>query len=287
MLHKKFVLSLVLLVLAKLSVFAQIATPQPSPAATIKQVVGLADVEIVYSRPSAKGRVVFGDLVSFDQVWRTGANAATTISFNEEMTIGGTKVPAGKYALFTIPNQTEWTVIINKNTALWGSDGYKQEEDVVRVKVKPTSLADAVETFTIGVSNLTQNGAFVDIVWEKTKISFPIEMDVDSKVMGQISKTMENPKLSLANTYRSAAKYYLDNNKDLNKALEWINESVKIRPDAYWIVRDKALIQAALKDYKGAIETAKLSIEVAKKAKNEDYVKNNEKSIEEWSKMKK
>jgi len=287
MLHKKFVLSLVLLVLAKLSVFAQIATPQPSPAATIKQVVGLADVEIVYSRPSAKGRVVFGDLVSFDQVWRTGANAATTISFNEEMTIGGTKVPAGKYALFTIPSKTEWTVIINKNTALWGSDGYKQEEDVVRVKVKPTSLADAVETFTIGVSNLTQNGAFVDIVWEKTKISFPIEMDVDSKVMGQISKTMENPKLSLANTYRSAAKYYLDNNKDLNKALEWINESVKIRPDAYWIVRDKALIQAALKDYKGAIETAKLSIEVAKKAKNEDYVKNNEKSIEEWSKMKK
>lgn len=268
-------------------VSAQITTPQPSPAATFTQRVGLVDVTVNYSRPSAKGRAIFGaDIVPFGAAWRTGANSATTLTFSGEVVINGVKIPAGKYAIYSIPNKEEWEVIINKNVNLGGNTaGYKAEEDVVRFKVKPTAT-EMTETFTIGFGNLTDNAANLEISWEKTKVSFPIMNEVDAIVMKQIETFAKNPQAALANNYSQAANYYLAQDKDLKKALEWIDEAIKINPTAYWNVRTKALIQAKMKDYKGAIETATLSKTKAAEAKNDDYVRMNEKSIAEWSKMK-
>ncbi len=268
-------------------VSAQITTPQPSPAATLTQRVGLVDVTVNYSRPSAKGRAIFGaDIVPFGAAWRTGANGATTLTFSGEVMINGVKIPAGKYAIYSIPNKDEWEIIINKNVNLGGSTaGYKAEEDVVRFKVKPTST-EMTETFTVGFSNLTDNSANFDISWEKTKVSFPIMNEVDAVVMKQIETFAKNPQAALAQNYSQAAAYYLAQDKDLKKALEWIEESIKINPTAFWNVRTKALIQAKMKDYKAAIETATLSKTKAAEAKNDDYVRMNEKSIAEWSKMK-
>lgn len=268
-------------------VSAQITTPQPSPAATITQRVGLVDVTVNYSRPSAKGRAIFGaDVVPFGAAWRTGANSATTLTFSGEVVINGAKIPAGKYALYAIPNKEEWEIVINKNVGLGGNTaGYKAEEDVVRFKVKSTST-EMTETFTIGFGNLTDNSANLEISWEKTKVSFPIMNEVDAVVMKQIETFAKNPQAALANNYAQAANYYFAQDKDLKKALEWIDEAIKINPTAYWNVRTKALIQAKMKDYKAAIETATLSKTKAAEAKNDDYVRMNEKSIAEWSKMK-
>jgi Protein of unknown function (DUF2911) len=264
--------------------FAQITTPAASPSSTLTQKVGLTDVTVNYSRPSAKGRVIFGDIVPFDALWRTGANAATKIKFSTPVTIGDKKVEAGEYSLLSIPGKAKWTIILNKNVNA-GTANYKQEEDAARLEVSPMT-ADATETFTINLANLTANTADLEIVWEKTKAAFKIVTDVDGAVTAQIDNFMKNPTSSLAGSYWASASYYLDNGKDMNKALEWANKSIEYNPSAFWVVRGKALIQAKLKDYKGAIETAKKSIEGAKAAKNDDYVRMNEKSIAEWEKMK-
>ncbi|SIT93858.1 DUF2911 domain-containing protein [Pontibacter indicus] len=264
-----------------------IAMPAASPLSTVTQEIGLTNVSVSYSRPSIKGRSVFGgDIVPFGKVWRTGANNSTTLKFSDEVTIQGKKVPAGEYALLTIPNQNEWTIILYKDTKLGGNvAAYKQENDQLRFTVKPQTNPRAVETFTINFANLKTNAADLEILWDKTIASFTIETEVDSKVMAQIQERVVNGKEVSPGLYAAAANYYADNNKDLKQALEWMKKANANDPK-FWNLHAQAKIQAKLKDYKGATKTAEQSIELAKKANNDDYVRMNEKAIAEWKKMK-
>lgn len=261
---------------------AQIDLPAPSPLGTVSQKVGFADVTITYSRPSAKDRVVFGDVVPMDKLWRTGANAATKIAFSKDVTIEGKPVKAGEYSLFTIPAKTGWTIILNSDVKA-STGSYKQENDVLRFNVTAVMVQDYVESFTINFTNLTQKSAVIELVWEKTAVRFKVENEVDAVVMEQIKKQTAGVS---PNVYFAAARYYYDTNRDLAQALKWIDLAFAAQEPTFWMLRQKALIQAGLKDYKGAITTAELSTVKAKEAQNDEYVKMNDASIAEWKKMK-
>jgi hypothetical protein len=270
------------LLLSSTIAFAQINVPKPSPLSTLEQKVGLTDVTIAYSRPSKKGRVIFGDLVPYGKMWRTGANASTKITFDQDVKIEGNDVPAGTYALYTIPGEAEWEIILHKNLTYWGTGGknYKTEEDQLRFKVKPNNAYPVVtETMTINLTNLTNEECVVELLWDKTQVTFKLETEVDALVQAEIDEKMKGVTKA---TYYQAARYYLENGKDLNQALEWINLSL-VDNEKYWIVRQKALILAKLERYEEAIEAAELSKKLAE-GYNEGYVKMNQKSIEEWSK---
>ncbi len=269
--------------LLSLPVLAQIETPQPSPTATFTQKVGLTEVTIEYSRPGVKERKIFGDLVPYGKLWRTGANRATKITFADDVKIAGKDLPAGDYALFTIPGKDEWTVIFNKNTNQSGTGNYKEEEDALRVQIKPNHITEPRETFLINLEYVRPNSAFIELAWENTQILIPLEVEIDERIMASIKKAM-----SVApGTYYQAAVYYRESGKDLNQALEWIDKAIELYEkngaNVFWAYRQKALIQADMKKYADAIETAKTSIAKAKAAGNDDYVRMNEKSIKEWS----
>lgn len=253
----------------------QLTTPQPSPTANLKQNFALSSIEISYSRPGVKGRKIFGDLVPYGKVWRTGANNATTITFGEEVTIGGKKVPAGKYGLLSIPGETEWTFIISKQTDVTSPAAYKPEEDIVRVQSQPATLPFSIETMMINIDNIKSNSCVIGLAWDNVYAGFEVTADVDSKVMAQIKSIMENDN----RPYFSAALYYLENGKDLNKALEWLTKAETQNPDAYWVVYQKANCLAKLGKKQEAIAAANRSMELAKKGKNDDYVTLNQKLI--------
>lgn len=277
---KKIILNALFLASAALTQ-AQIIMPQPSPISTVSQKVGLVDVSITYSRPSAKGRKVFGDVVPYDKLWRTGANMATKLTVSDSLKIAHFWVPKGEYAIFTVPGQMEWVVIISKQANLSGTNGYQETEDMGRFKVKPVGTM-FTETFTINFANVTTKSAEIQLEWETTRISFPIASDPDRAVMKNIDAALNVP----ARNYYQAASYYYENDKDLKKALEWINTAIANNYERYWVLRVKSLIQAKLGDYKGAIATAEKSIELAKKDNDDAYVKMNEESIAEWKKKK-
>lgn len=271
---KKTILYFFLLI--SVSAFSQgIKTPAPSPTQTLKQDFALSSIEVNYSRPAVKGRVIFGDIVPYGKMWRTGANGATKITFGEDVKVGGVAVKAGTYALYSIPDKTEWEIILNKGVNNGGLAGYKTEEDVVRFKVKSMSLPMSVESFTIMIGDVAASSASVQILWEKTMVSIPVEADIDSKIMKQIDNAMNVD----SRPYFAAASYYFDNNKDLNKALDWVNKAIEAQPSAYWMVHLKAKIQAKSGDKAGAKATALKGIELAKAGKNDDYVALNEKLI--------
>ena len=275
-------LFLALLVLNTSELFAQISMPAPSPAATIEQRVGLTDITVKYSRPSVKGRNMFGETLPYGTPWRAGANNATTIKFDDDVTVEGNKVPKGEYALYTIPNENEWTVILNKNTKLGGNtQDYKEADDVARFKVKPTKTANKTETLTINFTDLTPATANLEILWENTSVKFKIVTEVDSKVMAQIQEKVVSAQNVSPDLYAAAAVYYLDNNKDPKLALDWIKKANEKDPK-FWNMHTQAKIQAKNKDYKGAVASAEKSIALAKEAKNQDYVRLNEKAIAEW-----
>lgn len=265
---------------------AQVKTPQASPFSKTEQVVGLTNVEIEYSRPGVKARTIYGDLVPFGKHWRTGANANTIIGFNNDVEINGKKLAAGKYALFTTPKADSWDVIFYNDTNNWGlPQKWDDAKVALTTTVKPVALSGSVETFTIEVSNITNNSATLDLVWEKTRVSVPFNVPTQDLAMASIEKTLAGPSMS---DYFSAAQYYYQSDKDMKKALLWINNAVSMTPAGkdtpFWYLRLKSLIQAKLGDKKGAIETAKYSLEGAKKAGNADYEKMNKDSIAEWSK---
>lgn len=260
---------------------AQLKTPQPSPFQSVTQAFGLGDIKIEYSRPSVKDRVIFGDLVPYNKVWRTGANASTKITIGDDVKIAGNALPAGTYALYTMPSQTEWQVMFYKDLTLGGNtDDYKKEDEVLNIKVKPAAMADKMETFTINVNNITPTSCTIDLLWDKTKVSIPVTTDIDAKIMKNIDKEMSDNK-----PYYQAASYYYDNGKDLNKALEWINKAAEKNPNAYWVLHTKAKIQYKLKDYSGAIKSAEASLAKAKESGDNSYIKQNEKLIADAKKM--
>ena len=258
------------------SSYAQtLKTPAPSPTTTVVQDFGLSNIELSYSRPAMKGRKIFGDLVPFGQVWRTGANTATTLTFGDEVTIAGTKIKAGKYGVLTIPDAKEWTLIITKQTDVTSPAAYKQDQDVVRVKVAPAELPFNIESFTMGFGNITANSCVLQIMWDNQYIQTEISTDVESKVMAQIKSVMEKD----TKPYYNAAMYYVDNGKDLNQALVWFDKAVELNPTAFWIQYQRASCLAKLGKKADAIAGATKSLELAKKASNGDYVTLNEKLL--------
>ncbi len=252
-----------------------IKTPAPSPTQTIKQDFALSSIEVVYSRPSAKGRTIFGDLVPYGKMWRTGANGATKITFGEDVKVGGVAVKAGSYALYTVPGNDEWEIIINKGVTNGGLAGYKAEEDVARFKVQAQTLPFNVETFTIMLADQTSSSLNVNVIWGNQVAIFSVEANIDANIMKQIDGAMNVDN----RPYFAAAGYYYDNGKDMAKALEWANKAVDAQPKAYWVMHLKAKIQAKMGDKAGAKVTALKSIELAKEGKNDDYVALNEKLI--------
>jgi tetratricopeptide (TPR) repeat protein len=253
----------------------QLKTPAPSPTQTVKQDFALSSIELTYSRPASKGRKVFGDLVPYGKLWRTGANAASRIKFADDVQIGGTNVKAGEYVIYTVPGENEWEVVINKGLNNWGSDGYKQEEDVVRVKAKPTKLNDNVESFTMQFANVKPTSVDLQIMWEKTAVSMPITTEIDKKVMAQIDQLMKRD----SRPYFNAAMYYLETGKDLNQAVTWFDKAIEQNPNAFWVYHQKANALAKMGKKEEARSTAQKSMEMAREQKNDDYVKLNEKLI--------
>ncbi len=279
-----FAMSLLTGILLESTVMAQLRTPILSPRQTITQVVGIADVTIDYSRPSIRGRKIMGGLVPFNEVWRTGANASTKISFSEDVMLNGNKVAAGEYAIFTIPTEKEWTFILSDN--LTGGASYPGEaNDVTRFVISSKTTSETVESFTISITDLTPNSANVCMAWENTVVEFKMEFDIDTKIMADIDEEMKDMQSRNAQLYQQAAGYYFNNGKDLNKSLEWINKAIELNGGPFFVLRTKSQIQAALKDYKGAIKTAELSMKKAKEVENEQFVKFNEEAIAEWKKM--
>lgn len=254
---------------------AQIKTPAPSPGQTLKQDFALSSIELSYSRPAVKGRKIFGDLVPFDNVWRTGANGATTLSFGEEVIIGGKKIPAGKYGLLSIPGKASWTLIITKQTNVTSPSAYKQEDDVVRVNVKPVVSPVKYETFTMQFANVQPESCDLQIMWDNTMVTLPVKAEIESKIMAAIDQSMQSEKPA----YFQAASYYLDNGKDLKKATEWFAKAVDAQPDAFWVRYQYARALAKSGKKAEAKEAALKSKELALAAKNGDYVKLNEKLI--------
>lgn len=238
--------------------------PQPSPTAVVKQRVGLTDIEIVYSRPSTRGRKIFGGLERYGAVWRTGANSATTISFSTDVKLNGTAIPAGKYELFTIPNPDEWTVIIHKNVSEWGAYSYDAKDDVARITAKPTTLPEPIESFTIALNDLRDESATLYLMWEKTRVPLKLEVDLVSKLAPQIEAVMASD--AEKKPYFQSAMFYLEHNLDLKKAAEWMQKAVAANPDAFYMYYHQGRLLAKMGDKAGARAAAQHSIELAKKA---------------------
>ena len=246
-----------------------LTTPQPSPTQTIKQNFSVGAVELNYSRPAKKGRKVMGDLVPFGKVWRTGANAATTLTFSDDVTIGGKEVKAGKYGLLTIPDAGKWTIIISKDATVNQPSNYKEENDAVRVEASVVAIPFNVENFTINFADITGSSCNVQLMWENTLVQFAVTTGTDTKVMAQIDNLMNKDN----RPYFNAASYYYDNGKDLNQALKWVNTALESNKEAFWMYMLKARIHKKLGDKEASKTAASMTKDLATKAKNEDYIK--------------
>lgn len=257
-----------------LAVSAQnLRTPAPSPTQTITQDFALSSIQINYSRPTMKGREIFGALVPYGAMWRTGANGPTNVTFGEDVTVGGKAVKAGKYNLVTIPNRTEWTVVLVKEDQ--NAFNYKEGNDVARFTVEAKKLPFEVENFTILLSDQTANTLNIELIWADTYVDIPVVANIEEQIMGQIDNVMNKDN----RPYFAAASYYFDNNKDLNKTLEWATKAADAQPDAYWVRHLLAKVQAKAGKKVEAKATALASKALAEKAGNMDYVRLNENLI--------
>lgn len=280
---KKILIATVLFI-ASLPVLAQVKTPAASPKATLTQTVGLTEVTVDYSRPSAKGRIVFGELVPFGRLWRTGANQNSMVTFSDDVVIDGKTLKKGKYAIFTTPKIESWEVVFYTDTENWGNpEKWDESKVALKTTVKPEFLNRNVETFTIAITNLDNDFAHLEMSWEKTVVAIKFEVPTKKAAMASIDKTLAGPASA---DYFSAAQYYYQSNGDMKKALDYVNKSIELKggDTPFWYNRLKSQIQAKLGDKSGAIATAKVSMEAAEKAGNADYVKMNKDSIAEWSK---
>lgn len=246
----------------------QINFPSPSTTTTVKQQFATSYVELSYSRPSVKGRVIFGGLVPYGQIWRTGANSATTIEFGQDVIINDKTITKGKYGLLTIPGEKEWTVILTKDLDVTGAGAYKQENDVIRVTTPIKTLAETQETFAIECNNITDISFSLDLKWDKTMVSVEVSANYDTELVSQIEQIMSKD----TRPYYAAASYYYNNKKDMKKALEWINKADELSPGRYWIQTMKAKIQFENKLYYDAVVTAELAKTNAEKADAQSYI---------------
>ncbi len=262
---------------------ARVESPQPSPFSTLEQKVGLTDVTVAYSRPGMKGRTIFGDLVPYDKVWRTGANANTTVTFSTDVMIGDKNVKAGTYALYTKPSEKSWEVLLYSDSKNWGNP---KEWDAAKVVAKATvdvlKMPMKIETFTITIDDLTNDSALLGILWEDVYVGLPITVPTDSAVMASIEKVLAGE--PNARAYFDAAVYYLNADKDNNKALTWVDKAIEMTKEdpKFWMLRQQSLIHAKAGKTETAIAAAKQSLKLAEKAGNDGYVKMNKASLKEW-----
>lgn len=266
--------------------FSQINTPRVSPASEVEQMVGLTEIEIEYSRPSMRGREVFGNLVPFGKVWRTGADNSTKISFDTDVIISGKTIQSGTYSIFSIPNKESWEIILYSDVELWGVPRDWSENKIVfssMFDVKKLKKSNTVETFTISFNDLTNNDVNMSISWENTSVDIKIEVPTRSMVESDINKVLsDNPKSS---DYYAAAVFYRQENINLDKALEWMNKAIEMNESPrFWQYRQQSLIMAANDKFAEAVDAAKKSLNLAIEADNQDYIKMNRESIAEWSK---
>ena len=264
------------------SAVAQLSLPEPSPPATVKQKIGFTDLTIDYSRPAVKGRAIFGKLVPYNEMWRTGASDATILTITDPMMFAGKSVPAGKYSLFTIPTRTEWTVILNSYTEGHGTAGYEAKNDVLRFTVKSDSSVRFYESFTIEVQDLARNKATIYLNWANTSVHFPVVSNADESITADIMKRLTVKKEEKPGLYYQSALYYFDQEKDTKQALEWATKAVQLDPTFNYLHLQAKLL-ARSGNYKGAIDAAKKSAQVAQEKKFTEYVTLNNRLIAEWS----
>ena len=264
------------------TVNAQITMPAPSTTASIKQPVGMAEITLDYSRPSAKGRKIMGEIVPFGAMWRTGANQPAKFTTTDSLTVAGKGLPKGTYIIMTKPGKDAWEVMFNKNPKANATDekALYPEDNVVSISVPAVKTGMMVETFTMGVNNITNTSASLDMMWENTLVSIPFTNDIDSKIMAQIKQKLDGP---TQGDYYAMSQYYFDSGKELSKSLDFIDKALA-KGERFWMLRHKSLVLSKMGDKKAAIEAAKKSLAAAQEAKNMDYVRMNEKSIAEWSK---
>lgn len=275
----KYKITLICIFLWSSFYFSQtLKTPTLSPFSQITQEIGLTEVTLEYSRPSAKGRTIFGELVPYDQIWRTGANASTKITLFESAYIDGKSIQSGTYALYTIPGKEVWTIIIHSNIKLrsLAGDGYNPADDVLRFNIKPQSIDYYMETFTIQFTDLKTNSLNLQLVWENTSVNIPIEFEVDQKIEQQMREFMNNPENIPHRTYFEAAQYWLNNNKDLSDALTFINAALDKSPENFRYGLLKAKIQDKNGDLKAALITINEAHNWATTAENDNYIEQTE-----------
>jgi Protein of unknown function (DUF2911) len=268
---KKFFLPAIAIALFATATTAQIKMPAPSSTQTIKQDFGMSAIELTYSRPNAKGRKIYGELVPYNKIWRTGANAATRIRFYDPVEIGGKKIDSGTYVIYTMPGIDKWEIIINKGIGNWGTDGYKEAEDIARFSVDPMKMKNKMETFTMQFADIKPESCALQILWEKTAIAIPINANIKDKLRAQIETALLTDKKA----YWQAAQFYNEYDKNLTKALDNVSKAIEGDGKAYWMLLYKAKIQKEMGDNAGAMESSKKSMQLAKDAKNDDYVKMN------------
>jgi len=275
----KLSIYLITILLFSGSLFAQSLNPAPSPFSKTTQVVGVTDVTVEYSRPGIKGREIFGGLVPFGEVWRTGANSVTKLTFSTDVTLEGKKVPAGSYSLYTIPKENEWKVMINKVAE--GGPDYNAKEDVASFKVKPKTSPNVDERFTIEIADMTNNSATILLKWARTRVPIRLAVDTDANVEKNVEAFEDAGNDDNAGGWNQVANYYFDK-KEYGDALDAVDKSLEIDANPFWVLRLKSRILAERGDYEDAIVFAKKSLVSAKKDGNDNYVKLNEEAIKEW-----
>lgn len=273
---KNITLALALLVGFASTSFAQgLKLPALSPTSKITQEFSVSEMSIEYSRPSKRDRKIFGGLVAYGEVWRTGANAATRVTFGEDVMLAGNAVKAGTYALYTIPNATEWEIILNKGVGNWGTGGYSTDDDIARFKVKPTTFNNTAETFTITIDDITFNTCDITLKWENTKVVIPVKADNAERIAKDITKAVEEPSIP----YYQAASYYNTTGQNLDKALVYVTKAIEGRPDAFWMWHLKAKIAKQLGKKDIAKEAATMAMEKSKGTAYEAEQKRNNEAI--------
>ena len=258
------------LAIAFLSADSQVTMPAPSTTQTIKQAFGMGSIELTYSRPSIKGRKLFAEgseLGPLGKMWRTGANAATKLRFTDFVTIGGKKVDSGTYVLYTIPNKNEWEIILNKGLTNWGIDGYKESEDVVRLKVPVIKLSNSVETFTMQFADIQNENCQLHLMWGNVAVQVPITTDIKDRLRTQVENALQKT------PYQQAANFYFEWDKNYPKALENIGKAIEANPKGFWLYLTKAKIEKEMGNKKAAKMSAEKTIEIASEEKNDDYVR--------------
>lgn len=276
----------VLLLLAALpcALFGQLTIPPSSAPAQLSTQIGLTEFDITYHRPGVKGRVIFGELLPYDQVWRTGANEATRIRFDHPIRIADQDIAAGTYAIYTIPKEEgKWTFILNADTTLWGARGYDDSKDVVRTEWQVQELYERIETMEFRWMNISHASAVLCLEWENVRLKLPIELNTHQQVNNSIGETLTAANTN-GNDYYRAARYYLDNGLDLQQAKEWMDKRIELGGEQFGIMRYQAFIERKLGNLEEADRIMRRSLELAEERPNPHYVRMNTQTLKEWAK---